>query len=48
MAVKNAFQMDVSNCVVEGHVNRLKAIKRQMYGRADYELLSKKVIYYIG
>lgn len=45
-AVQNAFLMPISNGVVEGNVNRLKAIKRQMYGRAGYELLSKKVMYY--
>lgn len=27
------------NGVVEGHVNRLKMLKRQMYGRASFELL---------
>jgi transposase len=28
-----------SNCVVEWHVNHLKMLKRQMYGRANFELL---------
>jgi len=45
-AVQNAFLMPISNGVVEGNVNRLKAIKRQMYGRAWYDLLAKKVMYY--
>ena len=36
--------MHWSNGVVEGHVNRLKSIKRQMYGRTCFELLRKKVI----
>jgi hypothetical protein len=45
-AVQNAFLMPISNGVVEGNVNRLKAIKRQMYGRAGYDLLAKKVMYY--
>ncbi|NLC85373.1 MAG: transposase, partial [Bacteroidales bacterium] len=32
------------NGVVEGHVNRLKNKKREMYGRAGFELLRRKVI----
>jgi hypothetical protein len=28
----------------EGHINRLKAIKRQMYGRAGFELLKARVL----
>jgi transposase len=28
---------------VEGQVNRLKTIKRQMYGRAGFELLRARV-----
>lgn len=33
-----------SNGPVEGQVNRLKNIKRQMYGRAGFELLRKRVV----
>lgn len=29
---------------VEGHVNRLKTIKRQMYGHAKHDLLRKRVL----
>jgi transposase len=29
---------------VEGHVNRIKMIKRQMYGRANLDLLRKRVL----
>lgn len=29
--------------VVEGHVNRIEIIKRQMYGRAGFGLLRKRV-----
>ncbi len=29
---------------VEGQINRLKTIKRQMYGRAGYDLLRKRVL----
>lgn len=30
--------------VVEGHVNRTKMLKRQMFGRAGFELLRKRVL----
>ncbi len=43
-AVENGINMKWSNGAVEGHVNRIKSIKRQMYGRASFELLRKKVI----
>ena len=43
-AVENGINMPWSNGAVEGHVNRIKSIKRQMYGRASFELLRKKVI----
>jgi transposase len=29
---------------VEGNVNRIKMIKRQMYGRAKFDLLRKRVL----
>jgi transposase len=32
-----------SGCV-EGHVNKLKVIKRQMFGRARFDLLRKRVL----
>jgi transposase len=47
-AVKAAATYTWSNGPGEGQVNRLKTIKRQMYGRADFELLSKRVLYYAG
>jgi Transposase len=31
---------------VEGHVNRLKLIKRSMYGRAKFDLLKLRVLHY--
>lgn len=43
-AVENGIQLLWSNGAVEGHVNRIKSIKRQMYGRAGFELLRRKVI----
>lgn len=43
-AVKNAIKYSWSNGVVEGHVNRLKNKIREMYGRAGFELLRRKVV----
>lgn len=44
-AVKAALSMSYSNGVVEGNINRLKYLKRQMYGRANFDLLRKRVLY---
>lgn len=43
-AVKAAIISELSNGQVEGQVNRLKMIKRQMFGRAGLALLKKRVI----
>jgi transposase len=43
-AVLNGLTMPWSSGVVEGNVNRLKMIKRQMYGRATFALLRKRVL----
>jgi len=43
-AIYNAITTSLSSGMVEGNVNRLKNIKRQMYGRASFELLKRKVI----
>jgi len=43
-AVSEAVVSRWSNGVVEGHVNRLKMLKRQMYGRAGFELLRRRVM----
>jgi len=43
-AVKAAVSLKWSNGQVEGQVNRLKNIKRQMYGRGSLELLRKRVL----
>lgn len=43
-AVRAAFSLPWSNGVVEGQVNRLKLIKRQMFGRAHLDLLRVKVL----
>jgi transposase len=34
-----------SNGITEGHVNRLKFLKRQMFGRAHLDLLRIKVLH---
>jgi transposase len=47
-AVNNAVITPYSNGQVEGQVNRLKNIKRRMYGRAGFELLRKMVIFRSG
>jgi transposase len=44
-AVINAIKSNWSSGKVEGKINKLKTIKRQMYGRASLELLKRKVIY---
>jgi len=43
-AVNNALSLPWSNGQTEGQVNRLKLIKRQMYGRANFDLLRKRVL----
>ena len=43
-AVTSALSLPWSNGPVEGHVNRLKFIKRIMYGRANFDLLRKRVL----
>ncbi|MEM7372834.1 MAG: ISL3 family transposase [Bacteroidota bacterium] len=44
-AVQAALTFPWSNGQVEGQINRLKNIKRQMYGRAGFELLRRRVLY---
>ena len=44
LAVEAAITEPWSNGPVEGQVNRLKTIKRQMYGRAGVELLRARLI----
>ena len=43
-AVENAVTMPWSNGQVEGQVNKLKALKRQMYGRGSTELLRARLL----
>lgn len=44
-AVLAALQQPWSNGPVEGHVHRLKLIKRSMYGRANFDLLRLRVLH---
>ena len=43
-AVKNAIEMPWSNGQAEGQINRLKTLKRSMYGRAGPELLRARML----
>ena len=42
--VKAALELPWSNGQTEGQVNKLKLIKRQMYGRANFDLLRQRVL----
>ena len=44
-AVKAALTHEWSNGQVEGQINRLKFIKRQMYGRANFDLLKARFLH---
>ncbi len=44
-AVRAAFCLPWSNGITEGHVNRLKFLKRQMFGRAHLDRLRVKVLH---
>ena len=43
-AVRAALVTEYSNGQTEGKVNKLKCIKRQMYGRANFDLLRKRML----
>ena len=40
-AVLNGLTLPYNSGAVEGNVNRIKMIKRQMYGRANFDLLKR-------
>lgn len=44
VAVKNAISLDYNNGLAEGSVNKLKVVKRIMYGRNSFELLKRKLL----
>ena len=43
-AVRAALVLPWSTSPVEGQINRLKTIKRQMYGRAGFDLLRQRIL----
>jgi transposase len=43
-AVQAGFTVHWSSGPVEGNINRVKLIKRQMFGRAKFDLLRKRVL----
>lgn len=45
-AVQAGLALKWNNEVVEGHVNRLKFLKRSMYGRANFDLLRLRVLHH--
>ncbi|MBZ5688960.1 MAG: transposase, partial [Acidobacteriia bacterium] len=44
-AVRAALKFSWSTGPVEGHIHRLKLIKRQMYGRANLDLLRIRLLH---
>ncbi|MEJ8553073.1 transposase, partial [Tepidibacter sp. Z1-5] len=44
-AVKNSIKYEYNNGLAEGSINKLKVIKRIMYGRNSFEMLKNKVLY---
>ncbi|MFI6369161.1 transposase [Nocardia sp. NPDC050630] len=43
-AVRNGLTLEWSSGAVEGNVNRVKMLKRQMFGRANFDLLRRRVL----
>lgn len=44
-AIRAGLTLEGSNGQTEGHINRLKALKRQMYGRAGFMLLRQRLLH---
>jgi transposase len=44
MAVRAALTTPWSNGQTEGQITKLKLLKRQMYGRANFDLLRRRVL----
>jgi len=44
-AIEAGLSEEWSNGQTEGHINRLKTLKRQMYGRAKFDLLRQRLLY---
>ena len=47
-AVTAGLALRGSSAAMEGNVNKIKMIKRQMYGRAGFALLRKRVLLHPG
>ena len=45
-AVLNGLTLPYSSGAVEGNVNRIKMLKRQMFGRANFDLLRARILNY--
>lgn len=45
-AVQAGLTLQWNNGMVEGHINRLKFLKRSMYGRANFDLLRLRVLHH--
>ena len=43
-AVRNTIRFNITNGITEGFVNKLKVVKRSMYGRAGLELMKNKLV----
>ncbi len=44
-AIRHALTEPWSTGPVEGHITRVKLVKRQMFGRANFDLLRQRVLY---
>ncbi|MFI0966557.1 hypothetical protein ACH4S8_34995 [Streptomyces sp. NPDC021080] len=44
MVASAGLSLSWSSGAVEGHANRIKMLKRQMFGRAGFALLRKRVL----
>jgi transposase len=44
-AVQAAVRFHWSQGPIEGHIHRLKLLKRQMYGRAKFDLLRQRLLF---
>jgi transposase len=44
IAVRNGLTLPYNSGACEGTVNKIKTIKRQMYGRASFSLLRKRIL----
>ncbi|MFJ9968880.1 transposase [Streptomyces avermitilis] len=47
-AVVAGLSLHYSSGAVEGHNNKIKMLKRQMFGRANFDLLRKRVLLAAG